>query len=83
VAPPIPAPLFLLLLLQGVLNWVARPSPGMEPPSFEARLYDVLFKGPHPAAQDDWLEDLNEESLTRVSGGLANPQLAAAQPGDK
>lgn len=34
--------------LQGVLNWVAQPRPGQEPPSFQANLYDVLFKSQNP-----------------------------------
>ena len=29
---------------------VGQPAPGKEPPTFEARLYDVLFKGQNPAA---------------------------------
>lgn len=35
---------------KGVLNWVGQPAPGKEPPTFEARLYDVLFKSQNPAS---------------------------------
>jgi hypothetical protein len=33
--------------------------------------------------QDDWLEDLNPESLVVVKGAYATPELAKAQPGDR
>ncbi len=46
---------------QGVLNWVGQAAPGQDPPSFEARLYDVLFTSQNPSAVDDWLADLNPE----------------------
>ena len=69
--------------VQGVLNWVAQPRPGQEPPSFEARLYDVLFCSQNPAAADDWLADLNPHSLEVVTGAYANPVLAAAAMGDR
>ncbi|PRW56443.1 glutamine--tRNA ligase [Chlorella sorokiniana] len=68
---------------KGVLNWVGQPAPGKEPPTFEARLYDVLFKGQNPAALDDWLGDLNPESLVAVKGAYATPELAQAKPGER
>ena len=66
-----------------MLNWVGQPKPGVEPPAFEARLYDVLFNSPSPGGLDNWLEDLNPESLQVVQGAYASPQLAAAKPGDR
>ena len=36
---------------KGVLNWVGQPAPGRTPPTFEARLYDVLFKSQNPSSQ--------------------------------
>lgn len=66
---------------KGVLNWVGQPAPGQEPPLIEARLYDQLFSS--ATLPEEWLEDLNEESLTIVSGAYASPQLAASKPGDK
>ena len=49
-------------------------TPGREPPSFEARLYDKLFNTASVAdTGDDWLEDLNSESLTVVEGAMATP----------
>ena len=69
---------------QGVLSWVGQAVPGQEPPRFEARLYDKLFKTSSVAETgDDWLEDLNPQSLTTVEGALATPRLAAAKAGDK
>ncbi len=69
---------------QGVLSWVGQAVPGREPPRFEARLYDKLFKTSSVAdTGDDWLEDLNPQSLTTVEGALATPRLAAAKAGDK
>ena len=66
---------------KGVLNWVGQPSPGQEPPRFEARLYDQLFKS--ATMSDEWLTDLNPESLTKVPGAFATPHLAAAKAGDR
>ncbi|KAG2447630.1 hypothetical protein HYH02_007548 [Chlamydomonas schloesseri] len=62
---------------KGVLNWVAQPQPGVEPPTFEARLYDTLFKSEDPGSLDAWLEDLNPESLVVLKGCVATPALAA------
>ena len=74
----------IVLTAQGVLSWVGRPAPDQEPHSFEARLYDVLFKTASVAETgDDWLEDLNPESLTVVKGALATPTLAAAKAGSR
>lgn len=61
---------------KGVLNWVAQPSPGTDPQIFQARLYDVLFTSPNPGGLDNWLEDLNPNSLEVVNGAMASPALA-------
>jgi hypothetical protein len=37
----------------------------------------------HPSSQDDWLADLNPESLLVIRGAYATPELAKAQPGDR
>ena len=71
-------------VLQGVLSWVGQPRPGQEPPRFEARLYDVLFKSLEPADLGDaWLQDLNPDSEVVLRGAFASPPLAAAKPGDR
>jgi glutaminyl-tRNA synthetase len=66
---------------KGVLNWVGQPSPGATPPRFEARLYDSLFAS--ASLSDDWLEELNPNSLTVIKGCYATPRLASAKPGDR
>lgn len=33
--------------------------------------------------QDDWLGDLNPESLVTIKGAYATPELAKAKPGDR
>lgn len=69
---------------KGVLSWVGQPAPGQDPPAFEARLYDVLFRTASVAETgDDWLSDLNPGSLTVVSGALGTPRLAAAPVGSR
>ena len=72
------------MLAQGVLTWVGQAVPGQEPPRFEARLFDKLFRTSCVAdLEDDWLEDLNTLSLITVEGALATPRLAAANAGDR
>lgn len=69
--------------VQGVLHWVAEPQPGAAPPPLEARLYGTLFRSQSPGELgDEWLADLNPESLATVSGALAGPALAGATTGD-
>mmetsp|Transcript_551 Transcript_551/g.1641 ORF Transcript_551/g.1641 Transcript_551/m.1641 type:complete len:812 (+) Transcript_551:162-2597(+) len=68
---------------KGVLNWVAEPQSGQSPPRVELRLYDVLFSGEDPAGSEDWLGDLNPNSLEVVPDALASPPLLAAKPGDR
>lgn len=77
------APTFTPARAQGVLNWVAQPEPGVEPPSFEARLYDTLFTTQSPGGSDTWLDELNPNSLEVVRGALATPGVAAAGVGDR
>jgi glutaminyl-tRNA synthetase len=67
---------------KGVLNWVARPAPGVEPATVEVRLYGNLFKSPTPQPSD-WLEDVDHASMEEVKGAMATPALAAAVPGER
>ena len=66
---------------KGVLNWVGQPAPGKQPPTFEARLYGSLFQSAH--ATDDWLGDLNPESLTKITGCFCTDRLVSAGVGDR
>lgn len=68
---------------KGVLNWVAEPTPGREPPRFEARIFDDLFLSDDPCALGHlWLADRNPRSLEVLEGCLASPGLADAAAGD-
>lgn len=68
---------------KGVVNWVAQPAPGQDPPVFEGRLYDVLFQSEEPAELDDWLADLNPSSKEVLPHAFANPALAKAAVGSR
>lgn len=46
----------------------------------QVRLYDVLFKSEAPdALGDEWLSDLNPDSLQMVQGAFINAELAQAK----
>ena len=48
----------------------------------EARLYDYLFNAEDVAeVGDDWLADMNQNSLEIVEGALLGPTFRDAQPG--
>ncbi|MFM2128699.1 MAG: Glutaminyl-tRNA synthetase [Pseudomonadota bacterium] len=49
----------------------------------EVRLYDHLFKSADAGAGDDWLADLNPESLKVLKGAMVEPALAAAKAGER
>ncbi len=58
--------------VKGVIHWVsaahAKPA--------EVRLYDRLFKVPNPAAEENFADALNPESLVVLSGCFVEPSLA-------
>ena len=60
--------------VKGVIHWVSA-SQGI---AAEIRLYDRLFKVPNPAAEEDLLASINEESLI-VKQGIVEPSLVNAQ----
>lgn len=68
---------------KGVLNWVAQPKPGQDPPKAEARIYDYLFKSEDPNSLDNFLDDMNADSLETISGVFLSPALAQAKVGDR
>lgn len=55
----------------GILHWVSGPSPIQA----EVRLYSNLFKSKDPSAIDDWLNDLNPESLVVQQHALVDFSL--------
>jgi glutaminyl-tRNA synthetase len=68
---------------QGVIHWVAEPSPGVEPLKVEVRLFDKLFRSENPAELDDWLADLNPNSREVITDAYAVPPLKHAKEGDR
>lgn len=60
--------------VKGVIHWVSA-SQGIPA---EIRLYDRLFKVPNPAAQEDFISCINEESLI-IKQGIVEPSLINAQ----
>jgi hypothetical protein len=44
-------------------------------------LYDTLFKSEDPGELDNWLEDLNPDSLVKLTGCVMSPRLANAKVG--
>lgn len=60
--------------VKGTIHWV---SANHALPA-EARLYDRLFKSPHPGAADDVMAELNPESLEVVSAQLETNLLGVA-----
>ena len=65
---------------KGVLHWVAEPKPGTEPLRGGVRLYSELFKTADVSTVDDWLGDLNPESLVEFADVMLSPQLKHAKP---
>jgi len=65
---------------KGVLNWVAQPRPGEDPPRAEVRLYGPLFRSEAPeqaqGGADAWLADLDPGSAEVVAGAMLTPELA-------
>jgi len=68
---------------KGFIHWVAEPTPGQEPYSVEVRLYDKLFKSEEPGKLENWLEDLNPNSLQVISKVYVDPSLKAAAAGSR
>ncbi|URE10189.1 glutaminyl-tRNA synthetase [Musa troglodytarum] len=68
---------------KGVLHWVAKPSPGVDPVKVEVRLFEKLFLSENPSELEDWLSDLNPDSKEVIPEAYAVPSLANAVLGDK
>ncbi|KAA8529137.1 hypothetical protein F0562_034064 [Nyssa sinensis] len=68
--------------MQGVLHWVAEPSPRVDPLKVEVRLFDKLFLSENPAELDEWLCDLNPQSKIVVLGAYSVPLVKKAAVGD-
>jgi len=68
---------------KGHIHWVSQPEPGKDPCTAEIRLYDTLFKSDDPAVIENWLDDINPESLIVVSNALIEPALNDINVEDK
>jgi glutaminyl-tRNA synthetase len=68
---------------KGKITWVAEPSNGVQPLSVELRLYENLFlsKDPMQFGGDEWLKDLNPNSLSVVQA-YADESLRGAKAGE-
>ena len=62
---------------KGVIHWVS----ATHAVPAEIRLYDRLFNVPNPAAEQNYLDSLNPESLV-VKQGFVEPSLADAKVGE-
>jgi glutaminyl-tRNA synthetase len=51
---------------KGRIHWVAQSSEGKEPNKAQLRLYDHLFKSAHPDDVEDWIADININSITTI-----------------
>ncbi|MBD66993.1 MAG: glutamine--tRNA ligase [Halobacteriovoraceae bacterium] len=64
--------------VKGIIHWVN----AKEAIDTEIRLYDRLFKHPDPGAVDNFLEEINPDSLSIIKGKL-EPFLGSAKPGEQ
>ena len=66
--------------VKGTIHWVS----AEHAVEAEVRLYDRLFKLPHPAGDKDgdFIGHLNPDSLEVLAGARLEPQMREAKPGD-
>jgi len=64
--------------VKGTLHWVSN----YNPLDIEVRLYDRLFVNEDPAAEENYIEALNPDSLKVLTHCKAEPSLAQAKAGD-
>lgn len=64
--------------VKGIIHWVN----AKEAKDVEVRLYDRLFKHEAPGSLDDFLKEINPESL-RVISAKVEPYLASAKAGEQ
>eukprot|EP00951_Prasinocladus_malaysianus_P020442 scaffold167211_cov46-Prasinocladus_malaysianus.AAC.1 len=50
-----------------------------DPEPMEVRLYTMLFKSAEPEAAEDFLDDLDPDSLEILQGAFGSPPLYAAK----
>jgi glutaminyl-tRNA synthetase len=67
------------LKVQGVIHWLS----AEQAQKAEVRLYDRLFRVENPAAEEDFKNSLNPDSLQVIREALIEPALAEARPGER
>jgi glutaminyl-tRNA synthetase len=65
--------------VQGVIHWLS----AFNVRTAEVRLYDRLFQVEDPAAEEDFKQAINPDSLRVVENALIEPALTAAGPGER
>jgi glutaminyl-tRNA synthetase len=65
---------------KGKITWVADLAENVPPMEVELRLYDTLFLSKDPQSVEDWISDLNPNSLV-VKKAYADPSLKNAKAG--
>lgn len=63
--------------VKGTIHWVSAKHGKLA----EVRLYDRLFQVPNPAATENFLDELNPDSVERVANAWLEPALVEAAPG--
>ena len=64
--------------VKGTIHWVS----AEHAIKAEVRLYDRLFNIEDPAASDNWLDEMNPDSLQVIENALVEPFLKNSNPGD-
>ena len=64
---------------KGVLHWISDKDSAV----CEVRIYDHLFKSPEPSGIEDWIGDLNPNSLRVVKNSLIQKELTNAAVEEK
>lgn len=65
--------------VKGTIHWVSAKH-AINP---EVRLYDRLFTVENPGVEDNWLNNINPNSLEIISDALVEPYLKDSKPGDR
>jgi glutaminyl-tRNA synthetase len=65
--------------VKGTLHWVSADKGARA----TVRLYDRLFKVENPMKDEDWIANLNPQSLEAVDDAIVEPALASAAPLDR
>ena len=64
--------------VKGTIHWVSAP----HALPVQVNLYDRLFNKPNPAAEENYLEDLNPDSLQIIDNAFAEPSMSSAVEGE-